>query len=145
METGTHLFDANLKIQIYDSEIIYIYRSYREICRKCGKECLRGFDVTDDQYDWRTHITVRLCDNCWGPLRDMIVNFSERTLFIISVSLDLFKVKIDVPKRETELAVSNSRKADLVLVLGTSMNVQCAASYPVLALPNGGKVLILMD
>lgn len=56
-------------------------------------------------------------------MKDTIVHFTET-----------------VPEREWDPAVKNARVSDLALVLGTSMNVQPAASLPDKALGNGGKV-----
>lgn len=45
-----------------------------------------------------------------------------------------------VPTREWDPAVTNARLSDVALVMGTSMNVQPAASLPDKSLANGGKV-----
>lgn len=86
-----------------------------------------------------THLTGRHCA-CGGPLKDTIVHFTERAIsspqcLLLTLSLS------DMPPEQTDLAVSHARQADLALVLGTSMNVQPAASYPPKALENpNGKV-----
>lgn len=70
-----------------------------------------------------THLTGRKC-RCGGNLKDTIVHFTENML-----------------PEEWNLAVKNARKADVSLVLGTSMNVQAAASLPDKSLKNlNGKV-----
>lgn len=50
-----------------------------------------------------------------------------------------------MPQRETKRAVEQARKADLALVLGTSMNVQPAASYPPKALRNENGKFVLVN
>lgn len=40
-------------------------------------------------------------------------------------------------------ALYEAKRADVALVLGTSMNVQGAASYPDKTLKNGGKLIIV--
>lgn len=46
---------------------------YREICDTCGKEYLRGFDVTKTCKNWKSHITGRKCQ-CGGNLKDTIIH-----------------------------------------------------------------------
>jgi len=103
--------------------------SYREYCDKCEKEYLRGFDVGKTVINYRDHYTGRKCivQGCGGKLKDDIVHFSE-----------------NMPKKSFSLAIDHARKCDFALVLGTSMNVQPAASLPDKALRNqNGKFLIV--
>jgi mono-ADP-ribosyltransferase sirtuin 6 len=101
---------------------------YREICVDCHDEYLRGFDVLLSRSDRWTHRTGRFCTFCGGDLRDTIVHFTEHMEDHISSK-----------------AVENSRKADLALVLGTSMNVQPAASYPPKVNKNPGGKFVLVN
>ena len=52
---------------------------FRERCRACGREFLRGFDVTEAS-SYRRHTTMRKCDDssCRAPLHDTIVYFGEK-------------------------------------------------------------------
>jgi len=60
---------------------------------------------------------LRFCTYCGGKLRDTIVHFSENW-----------------SERHTEvLSVFHSRKCDLSIVMGTSMNVQPNATFPELS------------
>lgn len=59
------------------------------------------------------HRTGRKCSRCDGILHDTIVNFGE-----------------DLPKRAFSRAHDNAKKADLCLVLGSSLRVQPANSIP---------------
>lgn len=63
-----------------------------------------------------------------GGLKDTIAHFTE-----------------NLAPNEWKKAVQNARKCDVALVLGTSMNVQPAASLPVKALANeNGKVRLFL-
>ena len=74
---------------------------YREICMECEAEYLRPFNVIKRASKRKTG---RLCqkNNCNGKLRDSIVNFGDM-----------------LPTNELSAATKHSKKADLVLVLGT--------------------------
>jgi NAD-dependent SIR2 family protein deacetylase len=63
----------------------------------------------------RTHETDRVCTFCGAALLDTIIHFSE------SYRNDYVPV----------MALHHAVKADVAIVMGTSMNVQGAASYPV--------------
>jgi len=96
---------------------------YRENCGKCKKEFLRKFDVTKGRDD---HKTGRKCDACSGDLLDSIINFGE-----------------NLPMSELEKAADNANASDLALVLGTSMLVSPANQFPLQAVENGGKMVIV--
>ena len=87
--------------------------AYKEYCIKCGKEYIRSFDVTLKKN--RLRHTGRLCqkDNCNGKLRDSIINFGE-----------------NLPEIELTKAIQHTAKADLVVMLGSSMRVTPAADIP---------------
>jgi NAD-dependent SIR2 family protein deacetylase len=100
----------------------------KEICSKCGREYWRQYDVGDTVVKTREHFTYRFCTWCKGKLQDTIVHFSE-----------------NYHEENTQpLSVHHAYKADLVIVLGTSMLVQPNASYPeiVLEKPNGNMVIV---
>ncbi|KAK4125858.1 DHS-like NAD/FAD-binding domain-containing protein [Parathielavia appendiculata] len=86
----------------------------REVCKNCGKEYIRDFravaDYTTSVHD---HRTGRKCTRCGGVLHDTIINFSE-----------------PLPARELALALEHARKADLCLVLGSSLTVAPANEVP---------------
>ncbi|KAH3767240.1 silent information regulator family protein [Pelomyxa schiedti] len=95
---------------------------YIEHCKKCKTEYQRTFDVGNTKntelYAYDPHATGRLCSKpgCDGYLIDSIINFGE-----------------SLPVVTTQLALAESRKADLALVLGTSMRVHPACDMPPLA------------
>jgi len=98
---------------------------YLEVCSKkaCGKEYLRTFDASSHRSD---HKTGRKCDECGNHLMDSIINFGE-----------------NLPQRELENAAFEAGKSDLSLVLGTSMRVSPANQFPLQAVTNGGKLVII--
>ncbi|GAQ81454.1 hypothetical protein KFL_000800315 [Klebsormidium nitens] len=84
-----------------------------EICRNCGREYWRPFS-TREARDVLDHRTSRKCDKCGHQLHDTIVNFSE-----------------PLPSGTLHRAMEHSDRADLGLVLGTSMRVSPAADLPI--------------
>eukprot|EP01106_Pelomyxa_sp_JSP_P013881 TRINITY_DN4270_c0_g2_i1.p1 TRINITY_DN4270_c0_g2~~TRINITY_DN4270_c0_g2_i1.p1 ORF type:complete len:531 (+),score=125.86 TRINITY_DN4270_c0_g2_i1:49-1641(+) len=101
--------------------------AYKECCRKCKKFFHRNYDVCISQDD--DHFTGNYCDFCKGELEDTIVNFS-----------DTYRTPLDPLTAEW-----HSRKCDLAIVLGTSMNVQGAASFPLKVLRNKGGALVVVN
>ncbi|KAM6510896.1 hypothetical protein FSOLCH5_011342 [Fusarium solani] len=84
--------------------------SNRECCRDCGKEYIR---VATYEKTVRDHRTGRTCTRCGGLLHDSIINFGE-----------------DLPTEAFQLATDHAEKADLCLVLGSSLTVTPASGIP---------------
>jgi len=85
-----------------------------EVCSSCGKEYLRDFKATAPYaVSVHDHRTGRNCVLCNGDLVDTIINFGENL-------------------SETVLTAGfkNSEKADLCLVLGSSLTVSPACDMP---------------
>eukprot|EP00026_Physarum_polycephalum_P006426 Phypoly_transcript_06468.p1 GENE.Phypoly_transcript_06468~~Phypoly_transcript_06468.p1 ORF type:complete len:554 (+),score=76.17 Phypoly_transcript_06468:75-1736(+) len=97
----------------------------KERCTKCHKSFYRQYRTTYST-DFFTHCTGRFCDFCGGELRDTIVNFSE-----VLADQDML------------ISLFHARKSEAALVLGTSMNVQPAASFPDKCFRNDGKLIIV--
>ncbi|KAL9624125.1 MAG: hypothetical protein Q9160_001647 [Pyrenula sp. 1 TL-2023] len=106
--------------------------SNREYCKDCGKEYIRGAcpdsgisipprcshyvdfrAVATYEKTVRDHRTGRKCARCGGALHDSIVNFGE-----------------SLPAQPQERAFSHAKKADLCLVLGSSLTVTPANEIP---------------
>jgi NAD-dependent SIR2 family protein deacetylase len=88
--------------------------SNREYCEGCGKEFIRDFRaVATYEKSVKDHRTGRKCTRCGGALRDTIVNFGE-----------------DLPERAFQLGYDHAKKADLCLVLGSSLRVTPANTIP---------------
>jgi len=102
--------------------------SHKEICSVCEKEFYRQFDVGKTVMNSRQHYTGRLCDFCGGKLQDTIVHFSEN-----------FRGEYISP-----MSMHHATKADVAIVMGTSMNVQPFAAYPdkVLKHPKGKLIIV---
>jgi len=98
---------------------------YKETCsnESCGKEYLRTFDASARRAD---HKTGRKCDECNNILLDTIINFGE-----------------NLPIKELEKTSLEAGKSDVSLVLGTSMRVSPANKFPLQAISNGGKMIIV--
>lgn len=96
-----------------------------EVCKNpsCGKQYLRDYWVESDGND---HKTGRKCENCNGPLYDTIINFKE-----------------NLPEKDLNDGFYHSKKADLVLVLGSSLRVTPAADMPLETINNNGKLVIV--
>ena len=87
---------------------------FRERCPTCGKEYLRGFDVTGKSA-YHRHATERTCEakGCDGStLRDTIVYFGER-----------------LHPPTLEAAQHHSLEADLAIFIGSSLKVLQAYPY----------------
>jgi NAD-dependent SIR2 family protein deacetylase len=103
---------------------------YKEICHTCNRIYLRNFSTISRKNrqiysNEDRHLTDRKCDECDGNLYDTTVAFGE-----------------NLPEDELSKATQHSKKADLVLVLGTSMRVSPACNLPLFNLKKGGKMVI---
>ena len=80
-----------------------------------------------EAYDVFDHRTSRNCDDpdCRGYLTDSIINFGE-----------------NLPERELTNAFEHAEKADMCIVLGSSLRVRPACLVPEEVLRAGGKVVI---
>ena len=102
---------------------------FRERCPTCGKEYLRGFDVTGKSA-YHRHGTERTCDKkaCGGAqLRDTIVYFGEK-----------------VHPADLEAAREHSEACDLAIFIGSSLKVLTHYSFIWQALPKPRKKLIVI-
>ncbi|CAN6448394.1 unnamed protein product [Victoria cruziana] len=98
--------------------------SFRELCAKCGVEYIRDFEV--ETIGMKE--TSRYCSakKCRGKLRDTVLDW-ENTL----------------PPEEMNPATKHCKMADLVLCLGTSLQITPACNLPVRCLRGGGKIVIV--
>ncbi|CAF0753169.1 unnamed protein product [Didymodactylos carnosus] len=97
-----------------------------EYCQKCKTKYLRDYR-TRTASKVHNHKTGRICkkSNCKGPLLDSIINFGE-----------------PLPERELTTAFQHAEKADLCLVLGSSLRVTPAADIPERVATKGQKLVI---
>ncbi len=82
-------------------------------CRSCGFKC----DAFPD---------LKICPECGGELASSVVNFGD-----------------PLPLQELQLAEEHSRKADLFIVVGSSLVVYPAAEMPEIAARSGAKLVII--
>ncbi|KAI1774992.1 DHS-like NAD/FAD-binding domain-containing protein [Hypoxylon cercidicola] len=88
--------------------------SNREYCKDCGKEYIRDFRaVASYEKTVHDHRTGRKCALCGGVLLDSIINFGE-----------------SLPAEALQLARDHAKKADVFLVLGSSLTVSPANELP---------------
>lgn len=88
--------------------------SNREYCKDCGKDYIRDFRAVGTyQKGDDDHATGRKCALCGGVLLDTIINFGE-----------------SLPERALSLARDHAEKADVCLVLGSSLTVTPANEIP---------------
>ncbi|KAL8981358.1 MAG: hypothetical protein Q9205_003826 [Flavoplaca limonia] len=101
--------------------------SNREYCKDCGKEYIRDFRaVAAYEKTVHDHRTGRKCALCAGPLYDTIINFSE-----------------SLPAQPVHRAHHHAKKADLCLVLGSSLTVTPANEIPeIVGQARTGKLVI---
>lgn len=90
-------------------------------CLKCGKTF--GFKKIAETVQGGG---VPKCDKCGGIIKPDITFFGEA-----------------LPYLAVEEAIKESSKADLMVVLGSTLVVQPAASFPVYAVRHGGKLVIV--
>lgn len=101
--------------------------TYLEVCKEasCKKQYLRDFHVRTAQ-KVHDHETSRKCESCGKPLYDSIINFGE-----------------NLSDKELNDGFDESAKADLCLVLGSSLRVTPAANMPEATVKKGGKLVIV--
>jgi NAD-dependent SIR2 family protein deacetylase len=120
---------SGLKID-YLAELHGNYNLYK--CLGCD----RRFTVEEIKWDKtlfgngyrneKTHPNQPKCSYCNGRIISSIINFGD-----------------PMPEKEMIEADYHTSKADVFLVLGSSLVVQPAASFPLVCYENGGKILIL--
>ncbi|NPE27252.1 NAD-dependent protein deacylase [Methanococcoides sp. SA1] len=104
--------------------VIEVHGSPQEhICLSCGMKY---------SYEYIAELLkaeeLPLCNECGGLVKPEIVFYGEML------------------KQDTiEKAIQESSKADLMLVLGSSLVVQPAASLPLYTIKNGGELIIVND
>jgi hypothetical protein len=95
-----------------------------ETCKKCKTKYLRDFR-TRNASQVHDHATNRKCTKCGSTLYDSIINFGE-----------------NLPTDELESSFEHANRADVCLVLGSSLRVTPAADIPKVVGERGGKLAI---
>ncbi|MBI9100779.1 MAG: NAD-dependent protein deacylase [Spirochaetales bacterium] len=89
-------------------------------CRSCGRKTT--FEKIVDQLKTKN---IPKCKKCGGIMKPDITFFGE-----------------SLPPKALQKAIEESRKADLMIILGTSLWVQPAAGIPINTLQAGGQIII---
>ncbi|GMH05817.1 hypothetical protein Nepgr_007657 [Nepenthes gracilis] len=95
--------------------------SFMEICSSCGFEYMRDFEVETIGLKE----TSRRC-SCGAKLLDTVLDWEDA-----------------LPPKEISPAEKHCRRADLVLCLGTSLQITPACNLPLKCLHGGGKIVIV--
>ncbi|KAJ0986837.1 hypothetical protein J5N97_005193 [Dioscorea zingiberensis] len=98
--------------------------SFRELCPSCGEEYVRDFEIETIGMK----VTSRRCSNsdCGAKLRDTVLDWEDA-----------------LPPKEMNLAEKHCRTADIVLCLGTSLQITPACNLPLKSIIGGGKIVIV--
>ncbi|KAL5548631.1 hypothetical protein UlMin_003862 [Ulmus minor] len=98
--------------------------SFMETCPTCGAEYLRDFEVGTIGLKE----TSRRCSakKCGAKLKDTVLDWEDA-----------------LPEKEMNLAEKHCKMADVVLCLGTSLQITPACNLPLKTLRGGGKIVIV--
>ncbi|XP_021287889.1 NAD-dependent protein deacetylase SRT1 isoform X1 [Herrania umbratica] len=98
--------------------------SFMETCPSCSAEYLRDFEVETIGLKE----TSRRCsdEKCGAKLRDTVLDWEDA-----------------LPPKEMNLAEKHCRMGDVVLCLGTSLQITPACNLPLKSLRGGGKIVIV--
>ncbi|UJR35168.1 hypothetical protein I4U23_027935 [Adineta vaga] len=95
-----------------------------ETCKKCQTKYLRDFRTRTSK-KVHDHVTARKCTKCNSKLYDSIINFGE-----------------NLPAYELQTSYEHAERADVCLVLGSSLRVTPAADIPQQVGERGGNLII---
>ncbi|KAL3821128.1 hypothetical protein ACJIZ3_007033 [Penstemon smallii] len=98
--------------------------SFMEQCSSCGAEYMRDFEIETIGLKE----TARRCSKagCGSKLRDTVLDWEDA-----------------LPPKEMDPAEKHCKMADLVLCLGTSLQITPACNLPLKCLKGGGKIVIV--
>lgn len=98
--------------------------SFSELCPSCGAEYLRDFEVETIGMK----LTPRRCSDvkCGAKLRDTVLDWGDA-----------------LPVKEMNPAAQHCKMADVVLCLGTSLQITPACNLPLKSLNGGGRIVIV--
>jgi NAD-dependent deacetylase len=106
-----------------DEQIVELHGSNRKvICLNCGKE----FDPERIINQLVGDFSAPRCDSCGGILKSATVSFGQA-----------------MPEQAMRRAQEWTAQAEIFIVMGSSLQVQPAASFPVLAKNNGALLAII--
>ena len=108
---------------ISDEKLVELHGTDRLVtCLKCGKR----YEPVDVYEDLREEFTAPTCGECGGYLKSANVSFGQ-----------------SMPVEAMQRAQAWSERAEIFIVIGSSLQVQPAASFPVIAKHSGALLAII--
>ena len=108
---------------ISDEKLVELHGTDRLVtCLKCGKR----YEPVDVYEDLREEFTAPICGECGGYLKSANVSFGQ-----------------SMPVEAMQRAQAWSERAEIFMVIGSSLQVQPAASFPVIAKRSGALLAII--
>ncbi len=104
----------------------HIYEVHGHLREATCTDCFRRFPAWEQLQAFAEHGTVPLCNACGGILKPNIVLFEEQ-----------------LPYQVVEDAQACIESSDLILVVGSSLEVTPAALFPIHALNQGARLIII--
>lgn len=106
-----------------DEKLVELHGTDRKVtCLKCGKV----FQPADVYEAWNERLPTPKCDSCGGYLKSANVSFGQ-----------------SMPVEAMRRAQAWSEAAEIFIVVGSSLQVQPAASFPVIAKRSGALLAIV--
>ena len=106
-----------------DARLVELHGTDRLVtCLKCGK----AFQPVDVYEKWHDALPTPTCETCGGLLKSANVSFGQ-----------------SMPVEAMQRAQRWSEQADIFVVIGSSLQVQPAASFPVIAKRSGALLAIV--
>ena len=108
---------------VSDDKVVELHGTDRKItCLKCGKE----YDAEEIFSTIIENFSPPFCESCHGMLKPATISFGQ-----------------PMPVKEMQQAQEWTEKAEIFIVLGSSLQVQPAASFPAIAKRNGALLAII--
>ena len=106
-----------------DARLVELHGTDRKVtCLKCGKV----YEPRDVYESWHEKLPTPTCGDCGGYLKSANVSFGQ-----------------SMPVQAMQRAQSWSEGAEIFIVIGSSLQVQPAASFPVIAKRSGALLAIV--
>ncbi|KAK2967289.1 hypothetical protein RJ640_004855 [Escallonia rubra] len=114
--------------------------SFMETCPSCGVEYLRDFEVETIGLKE----TSRRCSSadCSAKLKDTVLDWEDKVLTFPPPPVPR-PMQDALPSKEMNPAERHCKMADVVLCLGTSLQITPACNLPLKCLRGGGKIVIV--
>jgi NAD-dependent deacetylase len=108
---------------ISDDKVIELHgNSTYAVCLQCRKR----YELDEIRKIFFPDETVPMCNQCGGMIKTATISFGQ-----------------SMPVREMQLAEEQALTCDLFIVIGSSLVVYPAASFPIIAKKNGARLVII--